>query len=125
MANLSEEITGYVSGDDLRVDRTITGLESPIEKAWLTVKRHVRQPDDEAQVRQTVTTVESEDGQVVTAGGPEESGEIRFLLTAADTESLSGREWVFDIQILLEEGSLYTTDKGTIQLTPGVTKATE
>jgi len=125
MANLAEAITGYVAGDNLRVDRTITGLESPIAKAWLTVKRHVRETDASAEVSKTITPDASEDGQVVAAGGPEVDGEIRFVLTPEDTEPLSDREWVFDIQILLEDGSVYTTDRGTIQLTTGVTKATE
>lgn len=126
MSDLNVEISGYVAGDDLTVRRTVMELPSPIEHAWLTVKRHVRLSDEDAVIAKHITTDEQEGiGCIETAGGGETAGVIRFDLTQDDTNALGAATWVYDIQIKLENGVVYTTDKGRIELTQDVTQTTE
>jgi len=125
MSDLAVEITGFVAGDDLEIRRTVTDLPAAIAVAWLTVKRHHKQSDDEAKLQKRITTTDVPGtGQVVEAGGPGTDGDLRFDLTQADTASLGAKWYVHDIQIKLATGKVYTIEKGTIQLTADVTKST-
>jgi hypothetical protein len=125
MSGLTAEITGFVEGDDLEVRRTVTDLPAAIAVAWLTVKRHHRQPDDEAKLQKRITTTDVPGtGQIVEPGGSGTDGDLRFDLTAADTGALGSKRLVHDIQIKLVTGKVYTIEKGTIQLTPDVTEGT-
>ena len=125
MSDLAVEITGYVVGDDLEIRRTVTELPAAMEVAWLTVKRHHNQPDDDARLQKRITTTGVPGtGQIVEAGGPGTDGDLRFDLTQEDTASLGAKRYVHDIQIKLTTGKVYTIEKGTIQLTADVTKAT-
>ncbi len=125
MSDLTAAITGFVVGDDLEIRRAVTELVAPIEVAWLTIKRHPAQPDDEARLQKRITTANVPGaGQVVTAGGPHVDGDLRFDLTPEDTASLGTRRLVHDIQIRLTTGKVYTIEKGTIQLVVDVTKTT-
>ena len=125
MSDLAIAITGFVVGDDLEIRRTVTELVAPIEVAWLTVKHHPAQPDDEARLQKRVTDADVPGaGQVVEIGGPGADGDLRFDLTPDDTASLGTRRFVHDIQIRLTTGKIYTIEKGTIQLVADVTKTT-
>ncbi len=125
MSDLAVAITGFVVGDDLEIRRTVTDLEAPIEVAWLTVKRHPAQPDDEARLQKRITTADVPGiGQIVVAGGIGVDGDLRFDLTPDDTAGLGTRRLVHDIQIRLTTGKIYTIEKGTIQLVADVTKTT-
>jgi len=120
MSDLDVSITGFVEGDDLEIRRTITGLEAAIEAAWLTIKREPMQ-DDDAVLEKAITTDDVVGtGQIETAGGPGESGVLRFELTDADTRALGESKWIHDIQIKLAGGKIYTVEIGTIQLTGDV-----
>ena len=122
MADLNASIEGFVAGDDLEVRRTVTDLPAPISEAWITLKRHPRQADSEAAKQKHVTTTDVPGtGEVVVAGGPDEDGDLRFDFTATDTRDLGVRSFVYDIQIKLEDGKLYTLEKGIFRLTAGVT----
>jgi hypothetical protein len=125
MSDLTVEITGFVAGDDLEIRRTVTDLPAAIDAAWLTVKLHHGQSDDEARLQKRITTTDVPGiGQIIEAGGPGMDGDLRFDLTPDDTTSLGVKKCVHDIQIKLSDGKVYTIEKGTIQLTAGVTETT-
>ena len=121
-SDLEIQITGFVVGDDLEIRRTVTALPAAIETAWLTLKRYAAQPDEEAKLQKRITTTDVPGtGLVVEAGGPGTDGDVRFDLTQTDTADLGARKYVHDIQVRLTSGKVYTIEKGTIQLTAGVT----
>jgi len=125
MSDLAVEITGFVVGDDLEIRRTVTELLAPIDVAWLTVKHHPGQPDEEARLQKRITTTNVPGtGYITDTGGIDIDGDLRFDLTQADTENLRMRRYVHDIQIRLTSGMVYTIEKGTIQLEADVTKGT-
>jgi len=125
MSELAETISGFVAGDTLTVTRDVTNLDAAIETAWFTLKRHQHQADDDAVIQKTIDTDdETGVGQVTDAGGAGEDGALRFDFTPADTNTLGSQQWVYDIQIQLVGGAIYTIEKGTVTLTMDVTKAT-
>lgn len=125
MSDLTVKITGFVVGDDLEIRRTVTDLPAEIVAAWLTLKLYPSQPDAEAKMQKKITiTDDPGTGQIMEAGGPSIDGDLRFDLTPADTASLGTRQHVHDIQIKLSTGKVYTIEKGTLQLTAGVTITT-
>jgi hypothetical protein len=125
MSDLTVAIAGFVAGDDLEIRRTVTGLPSAMTIAWLTIKRHASQTDAQAKLQKRITVTDVPDtGRIVVAGGPGVDGDLRFDLTKADTLLLGTKSWVHDIQIKLATGKIYTIEKGTIQLTEGVTVST-
>jgi hypothetical protein len=125
MSTLTGTITGYVVGDDLEIRRTVTELPDAIEYAWLTVKRHARVSDDDAVLKKAITeTNVAGTGHIEVDGGVGSPGTLRFDLTPADTTALGDAEWVYDIQIKLDNGSVYTPEVGTLELTPDVRRAT-
>ena len=125
MSDLTIEIVGFVVGDDLEIRRTVTDLPAAIETAWLTLKHYPSQPDQEAKLQKRITTTDVPGtGQVVEAGGPGTDGDLRFDLTPADTARLGTKRYVHDVQIKLATGKVYTIEKGTLQLTAGVTETT-
>ncbi len=126
MSDLCVAITGFVTGDDLEIRRTVTDLIAPIEIAWLTVKHHAGQSDQDARLQKRITAADVPGtGQVVHAGGPDVAGDLRFDLSQADTGHLGAKRYVHDIQIRLTTGKIYTIEKGTIQLVADVTKTTQ
>ena len=125
MTQLATTISGFVVGDDLEIRRTVTDLPSAIATAWLTVKRYAAQADTAAVLQKKITVANVPGtGQIVAAGGIGIPGDLRFDLAAADTTALGARQHVHDIQIKLSNGKVYTVEKGTIELTPGVTAGT-
>jgi hypothetical protein len=125
MSALSTEITGFVVGDDLEIRRTVTDLPAAVAKAWLTIKRLPSEPDADAKVLKAIAVTDLPGtGQIVTAGGVGTDGDVRFDLVPADTLALGIGRWVYDIQIGVAGGKVYTIEKGTLQLTMDVTKAT-
>jgi len=125
MSDLAVTISGYAVGDDLEIRRTVTGLPDDIALAWLTLKRYPAQPDSEAKLQKKITPTDVPGtGQIVAVGGVGSDGDMRFDLAPADTSGLGTHQYVYDIQIKLGNGTVYTIEKGTIQLTTDVTRAT-
>jgi hypothetical protein len=125
MSDLAIEIAGFVVGDDLEIRRAVTDLPAAIVAAWLTAKLHPGQSDEDARLQKRITITDVPGtGQIVTAGGPGTDGDLRFDLLPEDTERLGPKRYVHDIQIRLETGKVYTIEKGTLQLTAGVTTTT-
>ena len=123
MSDLSVVISGYVVGDNLEIRRTITGVASPIAIAWLTVKRYSEEPDDDAIVSKQITIENSPGtGQIVNAGDVGVDGDLRFDLVPDDTRLLGALSWIHDLQIKLDNGTIYTVEIGTIDLTTDIRK---
>jgi len=126
MSTLDRTISGYVIGDNLEITRTITDLPAAIETAWFTAKRHARAADADALVRKVITTEDVPGtGQIEAAGGVGVDGSLRFDLSADDTRAIGTRDAIYDIQIRLTDGVIYTPEIGTMTLTADVTQATE
>lgn len=125
MSTLTGTISGYVVGDNLEVRRTVTGLTDAIAAAWLTIKRHEREADEDAVVAKIITTGDVPGtGKIENAGSPSVDGDLRFDLTPADTTALGSASWVYDVQVKLDDGTVYTPEKGTVDLTSDVTRST-
>jgi hypothetical protein len=125
MSTLTGTISGYVVGDNLEVRRTVTDLTDAIAAAWLTIKRHAREADADAIVAKVITTGDVPGtGQIENAGSPSVHGDLRFDLTPADTAKLGAASWVYDVQIKLDDGTVYTPEVGTVDLTGDVTRST-
>lgn len=125
MSTLTGTITGYVVGDNLEVRRTVTGLPAALAAAWLTIKRHAREADTAAVVKKIITTSNVPGtGHITTAGGVDVDGGLRFDLTQEDTTALGAASWVYDVQVKLTDGTVYTPEVGTVDLTADVTRST-
>ena len=125
MSTLTGTITGYVVGDNLEVRRTVTELPAALETAWLTIKRHAREPDTDAVVAKVIEIADNPgNGQITEAGGVGVDGALRFDLTQIDTTALGAAAWVYDIQVKLTNGTVYTPEIGTVDLTADVTRST-
>ena len=125
MSTLTGTITGYVVGDNLEVRRTVTELPAALEAAWLTIKRHAREPDLAAVVAKVISTGDNPGtGHITIAGGVGVDGALRFDLTPTDTTALGAASWVYDIQVKLTNGTVYTPEVGTVDLTADVTRST-
>jgi len=125
MSTLTGTITGYVVGDNLEVRRTVTELPAALETAWLTIKRHAREADSDAVVAKIITTNDVPGtGHITEAGGVGVDGALRFDLSQIDTTALGAAPWVYDIQVKLTDGTVYTTEVGPVDLTADVTRST-
>lgn len=117
MANLNDNISGFVAGDTLEVRRTITGIPAgqTISKAWLMVKIMQTDVDASAIITKEITDANQAGIGHVTDTGGDGTGEVRFDLTPANTALLvSGNSYAFGIKIRTSTGNLYTPFKGTI-----------
>lgn len=126
MSTLTGSISGYVTGDNLEIRRFVEDLTDPIALAWLTIKQHSREADDDAVIQKQI--IESNvpgTGQIEEDGGVDQDATLRFDLTPADTAALGARTWVYDIQVKLDDGTVYTPEVGSIALTSDVTRATD
>ena len=125
MSTLTGTITGYVVGDNLEIRRAVTELPAALEAAWLTIKRHAREPDLAAVVAKVISTGDNPGtGHITIAGGVGVDGALRFDLTPTDTTALGAASWVYDIQVKLTNGTVYTPEVGTVDLTADVTRST-
>ena len=125
MSTLTGTITGYVVGDDLEIRRTVTDLPDAIANAWLTVKRHNREADEDAVVSKEIDEDDAPGvGRIEVDGGVGADATLRFDLTPTDTTALGDSDWVYDIQVKLDDGTVYTPEVGTVTLTADVTRST-
>jgi len=124
-------IEGFFSGDDLDIERDVTGItvSDPLIKAWLTIKTAPSVADAQATIQKVITTIQvigtgqiTQDGSALNGNG---TASMVFNLTAVNTALLgTGRKYYFDVQVKTLSDKVYTPDKGTIQLTQGITDAT-
>ena len=91
-------------------------------KIWFTVKEHALDNDTDAKL-QLVSDVSSEI-QITNAAGGEFT--VKFRGSGAsqkNTSDLEG-EWIYDIQVLLNDGTIITAAYGTIEFLKNITRAT-
>jgi len=124
MANLSASISDVVAGDDYEITRTITDIPASDEivTAWLTCKADIDDADNEALFQKEITGSDVPGTGQITDTGADGTGAVRFDLVPDDTVlPTPGTAAVYDIQILTDDGKVYTVEIGTITTTQGVT----
>ena len=113
--------------DDVMIRRTITGLLSSqvLLKAWFTVKQRFTHLDEEAILQVEVTTTPTAAGQITDDGTGTTSAVVEFRVagTAAYANVVAGKSYVYDIQLLLTDGTIGTIEVGTVSWAREVTKA--
>jgi hypothetical protein len=122
-----QRIRDFVCGDSLRIERTILSLPTglTVSKAWLTIKTLATDLDAAATLQLSITSTLSSAGQITDVGTTSGDGALRFTLTPAQTLLLTPeQEYVFDVQVLLSDGGIYTPVKGTIEGLQQITIAT-
>lgn len=122
-----QRIRDFVCGDSLRVERTILSLPTglTVSKAWFTVKADATALDAAAIVQLSITSTLTSSGQITDVGTTSGDGALRFTLTPAQTLLLTPEQvYVFDVQVLLSDGGIYTPVIGTIVGEQQVTIAT-
>jgi hypothetical protein len=99
-------------------------LTNPITKAWLTVKDAEASSDGNAVLQLIITTALTGQGQITDDGHSTGIGKLSFLPTEAqDIKIAPGQAFVYDIQVLLQDGTLFTGEKGKWLLEAAVTAA--
>lgn len=123
-------IEGYVSGDDLDIQRDVTNVAptDPLTKAWFTVKRFYGDAEPGV-LQKVITTAQVVGTGQITQDGSENNGNgtasLLFELTAANTLALGTADtFHFDVQVKTAGGKLYTADTGRLELLAQVTEAT-
>jgi hypothetical protein len=126
---VSTDITGYFAGDDLDIQRDVTGVISsdPLVKAWFTVKVYLTDADPGA-LQKVITTAQvvgvgqiTQDGSV---GNGDGTASLLFQCTAAETLTLGwSRTYNFDVQVKTGSGRIFTVDSGTLTLLERATAA--
>ncbi len=124
MPNLNDLVTGFVAGDDLSVERTLTNISTSdlLFQAWLTV----RDSGDDTAItailtKGPVTTVGNADGQITDDGATDGIGMVRFDLTPADTRLIGMNGYFHDIQVRKVATKTYPPVKGIIRAEGEVT----
>ncbi len=124
MPDYNAQISGFATGDDLLVRRTIDRSASNlpagvvIAQAWFTVKEEESDIDLDAIVQKDITTIDvSATGQIEedgSASGGDADPILRFDLTDSDTRAIGTPHRFYDIQVKTDTGSIYTGEKGEI-----------
>ena len=130
---IAEQLAGLVSGDTREiliypiVPTLRSGATRTVTSAWLTIKSKETGADGSSTFDadggklQITTTNNPGVGQILNAATPE----LRFDLTAANTEKLNAHQlYYFDAQIKMSDGSIYTVEHGTFTPDKGITSAT-
>ena len=123
-------IEGYVSGDDLQIERDVSGVDTAdaLVKAWLTIKTSASVADP-GTIQKVITANAvqgtgqiTEDGSALQGNG---TASLVFQLTATDTALMgTSVRYYYDVQCKTAAGKIYTADIGKIQLSAGFTDAT-
>lgn len=127
MPTFNDRIAGFVAGDDLEIDRTISNIPSGqhVTAAWLTIKAAATDSDAEAIIQKMINAADTPGvGQVTDDGGTSGIAAVRFDLTADDTQLLVPlQDYVFDLQVETDSGKIYTPDIGVMRAETQVTRA--
>lgn len=124
------DITDIIAGDDYGVDRIIHNVPAgeTVVKAWLTIKERVTDDDADALVQLEITDTGTVDGLITDTGTDqltERTAALTFELSADETLQLVPRTpYPYDIQVLLSNGKVATSDIGNIITKQGVTQVT-
>jgi hypothetical protein len=126
VAELNVKITGLVAKDDIRIQRTYSGLPTGITltKAWLTVKVSKSDPDPGI-FQIIITTVAGAGGHITDPASADGDLDLYFDISAAQSALLTpGRQYPYDVQVKDSANKIYTLEIGTIKLEQGATDAT-
>lgn len=126
MTKTGIQIKDVVIGDDLRVQRTYTGVPTglTVTKAWLTVKKSERQIDADALITKEITGAITGDGTITDADTTGGSIAMYFDLTRPETAPAKPNlAYVYDVQVKTNDGAIHTLEKGTLVFILGVTDA--
>lgn len=126
MTAFSSTLKPIVRGDTRRIQRTFTSLPTgyTISAAWLTIKSRFRDTDNAALIQKSITTTNSQDGQITDSSTLYGSITLRFDLTSAETLlATAGVEYLYDIQVRTTSGEIHTLAVGTLNFHDGVTIA--
>lgn len=126
------DITDVVVGDDWDIDRVLGNAAYPIPagrtvtKAWFTVKNNKSDADAAAVVGPiAITAAATSYGQITDAGsGSPRTARVVFLVPKAETTSAdvtAGKSYHYDIQAMLDNGTVKTVDVGRLVAKAGVT----
>ena len=102
-------------GDSRTVEITVTADGSAVDLSTvaayvMTVKKNADDPTATITVTGTI------------ANAPGTDGVIEFLLVPADTASLAGGAYVYDVQLTMETGDVYTVAKDQFIILDDVTR---
>jgi hypothetical protein len=111
--------------DSLTLTRSVkrVPLTNPLTKAWLTIKSS-ENANDPGDLQLIITTAVQAAGQITDDGHTSGVGQLKFTATPAQMGALPTQQsLVYDIQILHQDGTLWTAEKGTVLLDARVTAA--
>lgn len=127
MPNYSGVIDSFVVGDDLEIERNVSGIPTAqtITTAWLTIKRAFKHADSNAVIQKVITTTNDDTKGVILDNGASGTATIVFYLTPEETLLLNPySSYVYDIQVETSAGKISTPEVGTITANPQVTITT-
>lgn len=120
-------IDNLVVGDDWRIKRTYTDLDSGLtfSKWYFTLKSNAAELDATAEVQVSITTVSGTNGQITdaTTTGGTVAGYFDIPDTLTD-DLAADQRYYYDIQGITDAGAVYTFETGMIQPRRGFTFAT-
>ena len=110
-------------GDTIDFERIVIDVPNgqTIVTAWLTIKEHYDQTDDDAVIQKRVTTTTSASGYITNATN---TATLVFQLSVSDTSALyANAEYVYDIQVKTNSDTISTLESGIITFNPQVTRS--
>ncbi len=109
-------ITAFAVGDDLDVQRSVTGISSsaPLTDAWLMVKVHAGDADSLAVISKHITTsLVSGTGQITDNGATSGTAQLLLNLMGTDTAGLTASiRYGYWIKVEVSGGRQYTIERG-------------
>ena len=107
---------GLIRGDVFPLRRTINGLQGrTVEEAWLMVKTAFNVNDGSATITKTITGSDSPGtGQIEDSGSGDGTAVLRFDFSNTNTTAVTaGVRYLYSIQVLLSDGSVFELETGT------------
>lgn len=126
MPPTTQDITGYVLGDNLDITRTVTDVPASqtLSDAWLTIKRRSSDEDADAALQKHITPSYVAGQGHITDTGADTTGALLFELVPGDAATLSpSYSYFYDIQVKTNAGVTATPFRGRIRFEPGITDA--
>ena len=116
---------GLVRGDQF--SRLVFVKDLPaatyISTSRLTVKAALSDADGAATFAKAITTAANSDGQIEDNGATTGLARLRFDITTANTEAMTAdTQYWWDVQVVLNNGDVFTLIKGKAVATEQVTK---
>ena len=112
-------INKFAAGDDIEIDRTVTGIKSTgqtLVKAWFTVKAKATDSDSLIVFEKAITVAENVGtGRITDDGSTGNDPALRFDITSTDTALLTPKTaYYYFVRVKTSAGKLYTPEEGTM-----------